>query len=41
MTTAEQARTRPGLLEQLMALVRPEFRAEVYVPDPGDRSYSA
>ena len=32
MTAAEQAPGRSGLLEQLMAIVRPEFRTEVYIP---------
>jgi integrase len=41
VTAAGQALARPGLLEQLMALVRPEFRAEVYVPDPGDPVFIA
>ena len=27
---------RGGLLEKLMAVVRPEFRVEVYLPDPDD-----
>ena len=26
-----------GLLEKLLGAVRPEFRVDVYVPDPGDR----
>ena len=29
-------RTRGGLLEKLLAAVRPEFRVDVYVPDPDD-----
>ena len=33
MTAAEN---RPGLLEKLMAVVRAEFRVEVYVPDADD-----
>jgi hypothetical protein len=41
VTAAEQVAGRPGLLEQLMAVVRPEFRAEVYVPDPGDPVFAA
>ena len=38
MTATEPApvgRAR-GLLEKLMAVVRPEFRVEVYLPDPDD-----
>jgi len=35
VTTAEKP-ARGSLLEQLMAAVRPEFRAEVYVPAPND-----
>jgi site-specific recombinase XerD len=31
----------PGLLEQLMAVVRPEFRAEVYIPAPDDPVFAA
>ena len=41
MTAAGQALARPGLLEQLMAVVRPEFRTEIYVPDPGDPVFIA
>ena len=33
---AEPAELRRGLLEKLMAAVRPEFRVEVYLPDPDD-----
>jgi site-specific recombinase XerD len=36
MTAAERARGRSGLLEQLMAVVRAEFRAEVYIPASED-----
>lgn len=36
-SAAEQAPGRSGLLAQLMALVRPEFRTEIYVPAPDDR----
>ncbi len=32
---------RAGLLEKLMAVVRPEFRVEVYVPAPGDPVFRA
>ena len=34
-TSADRASTPwPGLLEKLMAVVRPEFRVDLYVPDP-------
>jgi integrase len=33
---AQPGGARPGLLEKLLAAVRPEFRAEVLVPDPED-----
>jgi hypothetical protein len=32
MTAVARAPRRSGLLEQLMAVVRPEFRSETYVP---------
>jgi integrase len=35
------AQGRSGLLERLMAVVRPEFRAEVYVPAPDDPVFVA
>ena len=37
--TAEAAWPQPvptGLLEKLMAVVRPQFRVDVYLPDPDD-----
>lgn len=34
MTAAERAPCRSGLLEQLMAVVRPEFRTDIYIPAP-------
>ena len=41
-TGAEQpSRSRDRLLEKLMAVVRPEFRAEVYVPAPNDPVFIA
>jgi integrase len=36
-----QAPGRSGLLEQLMALVRPEFRTEIYIPAPDDPVFIA
>jgi hypothetical protein len=33
-STERSARTWPGLLEKLMAVVRTEFRVDLYVPDP-------
>jgi len=36
VTAAGQVAGRPGLLEQLMAIVRPEFRTEIYIPAPDD-----
>ena len=36
MTSLGQVAGRPGLLEQLMAIVRPEFRTEIYIPAPDD-----
>jgi hypothetical protein len=35
MTAVGRASDRSGLLEQLMAVVRPEFHAEIYLPGPG------
>ena len=40
-TAATTASGRAGLLEKLMAAVRPEFRVEVYVPAPGDPVFRA
>lgn len=37
MTATRPARSASGLLGRLMAAVRPEFRVDVYFPDPGDR----
>lgn len=36
MTTPAASPRRPGLLEKLMAAVRPEFRTEVIDIDPAD-----
>ena len=43
MTTAGRAPGRGGygLLEQLMAVVRPEFRTEIYIPAPDDPVFAA
>ena len=41
MTAAERAPGRSGLLEQLMALVRPEFRTDIYIPAPDDPVFIA
>ncbi|MFJ2609915.1 tyrosine-type recombinase/integrase [Streptomyces sp. NPDC087425] len=41
MTAVEKVLARPGLLEQLMAVVRPEFRTEIYVPAPDDPVFIA
>lgn len=41
MTAVEHVPGRPALLEQLMALVRPEFRTEIYVPAPDDPVFAA
>jgi site-specific recombinase XerD len=41
VTAAGQAAGRSGLLEQLMAIVRPEFRTEVYIPAPDDPVFAA
>jgi integrase len=41
VTAAEQALARSGLLEQLMAVVRPEFRTDIYVPGPADPVFIA
>ncbi|MFJ5102585.1 tyrosine-type recombinase/integrase [Streptomyces sp. NPDC088554] len=38
---AEKAPGRTRLLEQLMAVVRPEFRSEIYVPAPDDPVFIA
>src|SRR6185437_1548441 len=40
-TVAKPASSRAGLLEKLMAAVRPEFRVEVYVPAAGDPVFRA
>jgi hypothetical protein len=37
----EQVPGRSGLLEQLMAIVRPEFRTDIYIPAPGDPVFVA
>lgn len=36
MTAAGSSLNRVGLLEKLMATVRPEFRVDILVPDQGD-----
>jgi integrase len=41
MTAVGRASDRSGLLEQLMAMVRPEFRAEIYIPAPDDPVFAA
>ena len=41
MTAAERAQGRSGLLEQLMALIRPEFRTDIYIPAPADPVFIA
>ena len=41
MTAAERAPGRSGLLDQLMALVRPEFRTDIYIPAPDDPVFIA
>ena len=43
MTAAGRASGRGGhgLLEQLMAVVRPEFRTEIYIPAPDDPVFAA
>jgi integrase len=41
VTAAERAPGRSGLLEQLMALVRPEFRTDIYIPAPDDPVFIA
>ena len=41
MTAAERVPGRSGLLEQLMAVVRPEFRTDIYIPAPDDPVFVA
>ena len=41
MTAAERAPGRSGVLEQLMALVRPEFRTDIYIPASDDPVFIA
>ena len=41
MTAARQMAGRSGLLEQLMAVVRPEFRTDIYIPAPDDPVFAA
>ena len=41
MTAARQVAGRSGLLEQLMAVVRPEFRTDIYIPAPDDPVFVA
>ena len=41
MTAAGQVAGRSGLLEQLMAIVRPEFRTDIYIPAPDDPVFVA
>jgi hypothetical protein len=41
VTALAQTPRRSGLLEQLMAVVRPEFRGETYIPAPDDPVFAA
>jgi hypothetical protein len=41
VTAVEQVPGRSGLLEQLMAIVRPEFRTDIYIPAPDDPVFAA
>jgi site-specific recombinase XerD len=41
VTAARQVAGRAGLLEQLIAVVRPEFRADIYIPAPDDPVFVA
>ena len=41
MTAAERAPGRSGLLEQLMTVIRPEFRTDIYIPAPDDPVFVA
>jgi len=41
VTAVERAPGRSGLLEQMMALVRPEFRTDIYIPAPDDPVFAA
>jgi len=41
VTAARQMAGRSGLLEQLMAVVRPEFRTDIYIPAPDDPVFAA
>lgn len=41
MTAVEQAQSRSGLLEQLMAIVWPEFRTDIYIPAPDNPVFAA
>jgi integrase len=41
VTAARQVAGRSGLLEQLMAVVRPEFRTDIYIPAPDDPVFAA
>ena len=41
MTAARQVAGLSGLLEQLMAVVRPEFRTDIYIPAPDDPVFAA
>ena len=41
MTAAGQVAGRSGLLEQLMGIVRPEFRTDIYIPAPDDPVFAA
>ena len=41
MIAVEQVPGCSGLLEQLMAIVRPEFRTDIYIPAPGDPVFVA
>ena len=41
MTAAGQVAGRSGMLEQLMGIVRPEFRTDIYIPAPDDPVFAA
>jgi len=40
-SSVRHSASRAGLLEQLMAAVRPEFRTEIYIPAPDDPVFAA
>jgi integrase len=41
VTAVGQVAGRSGLLEQLMGIVRPEFRTDIYIPAPDDPVFAA